>query len=75
MTNIVIEKEDLDELLKLYSKAENTPMIKMTADPKQKDWATLAWEQVTVLQQKLGEKYHYNWEKNAINMKGEVIPI
>jgi len=68
-----VSKEDLDKLLGLYNTAQNTPVITMSVD--QPSFADQAWDIVRKFQQELGKKYDYNWETNAINGQGEIIPI
>lgn len=72
---MIIEKTDLNKLMELYKKAQNTPMIKLSSDPNIKDWATLAWDDVRELQMQLGKKYGYDWERNAIDRDGNVVPL
>jgi len=67
----VLEKEEIKKLLELYNMAQNTPVIKMTSDPNEKDFATLAWDEVREFQIELGKKYHYDWQKVKVNGKGE----
>lgn len=70
-----LSKEDFDMLMDLYNTATKTPVIKLTSDPMEKDFSTLAWDAVKEFQIKLGKKYNYNWKKNSVNAQGEVIPI
>lgn len=70
-----LSKEDFDLLLDLYKTAKTTPVIKFSSDPNEKDLATIAWDSVREFQKALGKKYNYDWEKNACNAQGEVIPI
>lgn len=72
---LTITKAEIEYLLKLYTDAQNTPVIKFSSDPNEKDQATLAYDRVREFQQELGKKYNYDWEKHAINGKGEVIPV
>ena len=70
-----ISQEDLKLLLELYNTAQTAPVIKFSSDPNEKDMSTLAWDRVREFQQALGKKYDYDWEKVAINGKGEMIQI
>jgi len=70
-----ISKEDLDQLLALHNSAQNAPVVKFTSDPNEKDLSTKAWDRVRDFQQGLGTKYNYDWEKYAINGKGELILV
>lgn len=72
---LVLAKDEIKKLLELYDRAKTTPMIKMTADPNEKDFATLAWDDVRELQIELGKKYHYDWQKVNVNKKGECFKI
>ena len=72
---IKLSELDLGELLRLYKTAEETPVIKFTSDLNEKDLATKAWDRVREFQQQLGKEYGYDWEKFAVNAKGEVIAI
>lgn len=70
-----LTEEEIKKILKLYTDAQNTPVIKFSSDPNEKDMATQAYDKVREFQQELGKKYNYDWEKHGINEKGEVIPI
>lgn len=70
-----LSKEDFDLLLDLYNTAKTMPVIKLTSNPNEKDFSTLAWDSVREFQKKLGKKYNYDWEKNGCNAQGEVVPI
>ena len=70
-----ISQNDLEKLLELHKSAQTTPMIKFSSDPKEKDLSTLAWDVLRDFQIELGKKYQYDWEKIAIDRKGEIIQI
>ena len=66
-----ISEVDLNKLLELYKKAQNTPVMLVGSV----DLSQEAWNEAGIFQQELGKKYDYDWEKVAINGKGEVIDI
>ena len=66
---IKISMEDAEKLKILFYDANTTPCIKMTSDPNEKDFSTLAWDKVRDFQIELGSKYGYDWTKHAINFK------
>lgn len=58
-----IEKEDLDELVKLYKAAMSTPMLYYRTG----DTATDAWQAVKNKMDALGNKYGFEPEISAID--------
>lgn len=71
-----ISIEEAKHMQKLVVDASNTPMIKFTADPNEKDASTIAWDLVREFQIELGKKYGYDWEKVKVNSEtGEVFSI
>jgi hypothetical protein len=71
-----ITKEECDKLVELYRKAGNTPMIKFTSDPKEKDLSTLAWDNVRSFYDELGKKYNFDPKEKCINPQTlEIIDI
>ena len=69
-----ISKEDLDKLLDLYIKAQNTPVISFTGKAND-DWSIQAWTKVRDFQKELGGKYNYDWKNYAVNGKGKLIKV
>jgi len=68
MTEIKLTKEDLDELKKLYSEANSTPVVYCGVD-----WSKTAWEKVKSKMDELGAKYSYDPKKVEIDTStGEV---
>lgn len=71
-----IVMEEAKHMYKLVDDAQNTPMIKFTADPKEKDLSTKAWDLVREFQAELGKKYNYDPLKVKVNSgTGEVFSI
>jgi len=68
-----ISEKDLKKLLELYKTAQTTPVITFSVN--EPSFADKAWDNVREFQQELGKKYAYDWEKVAINGKGEIIQI
>src|SRR3990167_8435038 len=62
-----LDESDLKKLIDLHQRATNTPCIKLSSNPNEKDFATLAWDDVRDFQIELGKKYGYDWQKVAIN--------
>ena len=62
-----LDEEETKRMLFLHGRAQNTPMIKMTSDPKEKDFSTLAWDDVREFQIEMGKKHNYDWEKVMVN--------
>lgn len=73
---IKLSEKDRQELVKLYTEAERTPMIAMSvqAGIAGRDWATQAWNRVRAKMDELGQKYGFDpSEMRGINKKtGEV---
>jgi hypothetical protein len=70
-----LSKEDKQELVKLYRKAQTTPVIGFTCQQmlEGEDWASQAWDRVQDMMDKLGKKYGYDPKIVQINQKtGEV---
>jgi len=68
--------EEAEHMKKLVETAQSTPMIKMTSDPNEKDFSTIAWDTVREFQTELGKKYNYDFEKVKVNSQtGEVFKI
>ena len=65
--------EDRIELVEMYERAQNTPVIQIA--PGTKDLATSAWEEVRSFMLKLGTKYGFNADniKGIDNKTGEVM--
>lgn len=72
---IKLSEDDTKELLRLYDRANNTPLIKFTSDFEEKDFSQLAHDRLDNFMKKMAEKYNYDYRTNAINGKGEVVPI
>lgn len=70
-----ISADEIKKLTELYLNAQNTPMIKFTSDPNEKDLSTRAWDVVREFQKELGIKYGYDWEKHVIDQSGNVIRL
>ena len=70
---IKLSEEDTANLLRLYDKANNAPLIRFSSDSAGP--SELAHEELTNFMKKMAKKYHYDYEKNAISGKGEVVPI
>lgn len=69
-----ITKAEIEHMLKLHKNAQETPMIKFTSDPTEKDMSAKAWDAVREFQQEMGKKYGYQWDHVVINPEGEVFP-
>jgi hypothetical protein len=69
-----LSEEEHQRLTALYKTAQTTPVIKLTSNPNEKDWATAAWDKVREYMDELGRKYGYDPAKYAINKDGEVVP-
>ena len=68
---IKLNNEDREELAELYRKAQTTPVI--ITGYGAEDQATLAWNSVRKLMDKLGEKYGFDPSIYSINtITGEI---
>ena len=72
-----LSEEDTKKLLELYNRAQNTPVIAMSLEDglRGRDFASLAWNELRDFQKELGNKYRYDWNRAAVNQKGEVFAI
>ena len=66
---IILEKEDLDELVKLHQSAMKTPILFYGSS----DTASDAWKVVKQKMDSLGNKYGYNPDRSAIDLKTGVV--
>lgn len=71
-----VTREECDKLQALYKRAGETPMIKFTSNPEEKDLSRLAWDDVRDYYDELGKKYNFDPSKQAINPKTlEIVDI
>ena len=58
---IIISKDELQELLNLTEKAQNTPVMAMSVEDglEGRDFATQAWDKVRAKWEELGKKYGF----------------
>lgn len=78
MKSIKLNEEDRQKLAELYHTAQTTPVIafNLEAALTGKDMATLAWDSVRNLMDKLGKKYGFNPAVSSINSEtGEVTKL
>ena len=70
---IKLSEEDRKELVKLYERAQTTPVIKMSMSSP--SWATQAWDDVRRKMDVLGKKYGFDPKKmKGIKKKtGEIV--
>ena len=59
---IMLNKKDLQELLKLTNEAQNTPVVCMSVAQglRGEDWASQVWERVREKWHELGKKYGFD---------------
>jgi hypothetical protein len=70
---IKLTEEDTAELLRLYKQANNAPLIRFRSDlPGPSE---LAHKALDDFMKAMATKYGYDYTKNAISAKGEVVPI
>ena len=73
---IILEKDELDELMRLNDEARRTPVIAMSvqAGLEGRDFSSQAWDRVRDNWEKLGRKYGFNPEavKGIDRQTGEV---
>jgi hypothetical protein len=72
---IVLSEKDRKEIVKLYRRAQTTPVIGLSVSDMihGRDFASLAWNNVRKKMTELGEKYGYDPRKHAINYEtGEI---
>jgi len=71
---IKLSNEDREELVKLYERAERTPVLVYSTSPIVRDTASDSWESVRRKMDALGKKYKFDpRQMKGINKKtGEV---
>ena len=73
MTTIKLSEQDTATLLRLYEAANNAPLIRF--DSGSPGPSELAHQTLDDFMKEMAKKYGYDYTKNALSAKGEVVPI